>query len=190
MGSKILVGLIKDFYTSATDKWDVLYLGCGTGLVGSTIYPYARQLVGVDLSTKMLAKAKERNLYQRLESADLLSMMKGELISSYDVIVAADVFVYIGKLDEIMQEGARLLRPGGVFAFSVEAMESLSHGVSNTDDGEYILNPTGRYAHSSNYIDKLARTHGFTISSLTRNKMRLEAGKPVDGHYAIFKRSM
>ena len=189
---KILVGLIKDFYTSITDKWDVLDLGCGTGLVGSAIYAYTRQLVGVDLSAKMLAKARERNLYQRLESSDLLSMMKGEPISSYDVIVAADVFVYIGKLDEIMQEGARLLRPGGVFAFSVEAMASLSNDVrnANADDGEYILNPTGRYAHSSIYIQKLAHMHGFIISSLTCNKMRVESGKRVDGHYAIFKRSM
>jgi len=138
----------------------------------------------------MLEKARERNLYQRLEGSDLLSMMKGEFNSSYDVIVAADVFVYIGNLDGIMQEGARLLRPGGVFAFSVEAMESLSNGVSTADKREYILNPTGRYAHSSIYIHKFARTYGFTISSLTRNKMRFEAGKPVDGHYAVLKKPM
>jgi predicted TPR repeat methyltransferase len=184
----ILVGLIKDLCISTTDKWDVLDLGCGTGLVGAAIYPYAGQLIGVDLSAKMLAKASEKNLYQRLENSNLLSMMKDELNSSYDVIVAADVFIYIGKLDEIIQEGARLLRPGGVFAFSVEAKEALSNGVSTADDREYILNPTGRYAHSSIYIHELARKHGFTISSLTYNKIRFETGKLVDGHYAIFKR--
>jgi predicted TPR repeat methyltransferase len=185
---QILVGLIEDFCTSTADKWDVLDLGCGTGLVALAIHPYTRQLVGVDLSAKMLTKARERNLYQRLERSDLFSMMKGEPNSSYDAIVAADVFVYIGKLDGIVQEGARLLRPGGVFAFCVEAMESLSiGGSSNIGNREYILNITGRYAHSAIYMHKLARTHGFMISSLIRNKIRFEVGKPVDGHYAIFK---
>ena len=187
---QILAGLIQDFCASTTDKWDVLDLGCGTGLVASAIHPFTRQLVGVDLSAKMLTKARERNLYQRLEHSDLFSMMKDEPSLSYDVIVAADVFVYIGKLDGIVQEGARLLRRGGVFAFCVEAMESLSvFGSSTTNDREYVLNTTGRYAHSSTYLHKLARTHGFVISSLACNRIRFEVSKPVDGHYAIFRRA-
>lgn len=181
---KKLVDLITDFARPAVEKWDILDLGCGTGLVGPAIAPYARQLVGVDLSAGMLAKAQEKKLYQRLERSELLAMMKGEKALSYDVIIAADVFVYIGRLDEIMAEIKRLLRPGGILAFSVEAMEALSNEGGIKD---YQLNQTGRYAHSSGYIDRMALVNGFKKHSLTPSDIRLEKGKPVQGWVALME---
>ena len=181
---KKLVALITDFAKPVAEKWDVLDLGCGTGLVGPAIAPYTRQLVGVDLSAGMLAKAQEKRLYQRLERSELLAMMKGEKASSYDVIIAADVFVYIGRLDEIMVEINRLLRPGGTLAFSVEAMEALSNEEGIKD---YQLNQTGRYAHSSGYIARMALVNGFKKHSLTPSTIRLEKGKPVQGWVALME---
>jgi len=99
-----LVSLARQRARNPDNKWDVLDLGCGTGLIGVAIAPYARNLVGVDLSAKMLAKARDRNLYRRLEQQDLLSMMKHEPASSYDLIVAADVFVYLGNLEDIIRD--------------------------------------------------------------------------------------
>ena len=158
--------------------------------MGAAIHPHARKLVGVDLSARMLTKAGERSLYQRLEKSDLLTMMKNEAASSYDLIVAADVFVYIGKLDEIVGEGARLLRPGaGLLAFSVEALESSPNGGDDTNNSGYKLNANGRYAHSSAYLRELARTHGFSVSALARNSVRLEKGKPVEGWFALLERA-
>ncbi len=185
---KKLVALITDFAKPAAEKWDILDLGCGTGLVGPAIAPYARQLVGVDLSAGMLAKAQEKKLYQRLERSELLDMMKGELASSYDVIIAADVFVYIGKLDAIMQEIKRLLRPGGMLAFSVEALDALSNEEGTEDSGrDYQLNHTGRYSHSSSYINKIANTIGLKRHSLTLSNIRLEKGEPVQGWLTLLE---
>ena len=152
-----LTDLLRPFLDANGEKWTVLDLGCGTGLSGAAIAQYARQLVGVDLSAKMLEKARERNLYHRLEHLDLLTMMQGEAASSYDVVFAADVFVYLGKLDDLVDQAQRLLRPGGLFAFSVESLEALAVDAPALEERrDYQLNITGRYAHSIAYLSRMA----------------------------------
>jgi len=183
-----LISLLRQAVEFPVGKWDVLDLGCGTGLAGLEISPYARQLVGVDLSSKMLERAHSRNIYQRLEHSDLLLMMQGEESSSYDVVVAADVFVYLGVLDDIVSEVKRLLRPDGFFIFTVEALEALStdeSGLENKPD--YKLNQSGRYAHSANYLEKLSSTNGFSSISLTSIPVRFEKGLPGMAWAAVWK---
>ncbi len=170
------------------EKWNVLDLGCGTGLVGSAIAPLARQLIGVDLSAKMLEKARARNLYQRLECSDVLTMIRGEQASSYDLITSADVFIYIGEIDEIIGEIKRLLRPGGFFAFSIEALGALP-GVEATqsDERKYQLQETGRYAHSVKYLARLASANGFLVQEMAATQIRTDHGKPIDGYIGLWK---
>lgn len=183
-----LVALITEFAQPSAKKWDVLDLGCGTGLAGAAILPYAQKLVGVDLSEGMLAKAEAKNLYQRLEKSDLLVMMKNETSLSYDVIVAADVFVYIGRLDEILEEAKRLLRPGGILAFSVEAMDALlNEEYSSTDEKNFQLNKSGRYAHSSNYLDQITHENKFKKHKFMLDSIRLEKSVPVQGWYVVLE---
>lgn len=175
-----LLGLIKQAIEPPAGEWDVLDLGCGTGLAGLEILPHVRQLVGVDLSAKMLAKAQARNVYHRLVHSDLLPMMRGEEASGYDVIIAADVFVYLGMLDEIISEARRLLRTGGYLMFSVEALEALSVKINGGEDHSgYKLSQSGRYTHSSTYLEKLACSNGFESLNLVYTQVRLEEGKPV-----------
>jgi predicted TPR repeat methyltransferase len=181
-----LVNLARQCSNIPQEKWDVLDLGCGTGLVGLAIAPYARQLVGVDLSANMLAKARDRNLYHRLEQQDLLSMMKLEMASSYDVIVAADVFIYLGNIEDIIRATTRLLRPKGLVAFSVEALEKVPfEGARQKIWNDYQLNHTGRYAHSSSYLHRLASENGFRTINISPTQVRFEKGNPVHGWLAI-----
>ena len=183
-----LISLLRQAVEFPVGKWDVLDLGCGTGLAGLEISPYARQMVGVDLSSKMLERAHSRNIYQRLEHSDLLLMMQGEESSSYDVVIAADVFVYLGVLDDIVSEVKRLLRTGGFFIFTVESLEALSSEIIGLEDKpDYKLNQSGRYAHSANYLEKLSSTNGFSSLSLTSIPVRLEKGLPVMAWAAVWK---
>ncbi len=182
---KELVSLLKRSVGLLAGGLDVLDLGCGTGLSGLEIAPYARQLVGVDLSSKMLEKARALNIYARLEHSDLLSMMNGEDASKYDVIIAADVFVYLGRLEEIISEAKRLLRPSGFLLFSVEALDELAS--DKIDSFEYKLNQTGRYAHSAKYLENLAYNNFFTIIGLSQAQLRVENKMPVIGWLALWK---
>jgi predicted TPR repeat methyltransferase len=183
-----LMELVHRHAPASADKWNVLDLGCGTGLVGLAIAPFARQLVGVDLSRRMLDKARARNLYQRLERLDLLAMMQSEETAMYDVIIAADVFIYLGKLDEIVSEIKRLLAPGAVFAFSVEALVSASNEA--TAEGirpDYQLGNTGRYSHSADYLAGLAAASGFSIQEMALTQIRTTGSSPVFGHLALWR---
>ncbi|MEN6376039.1 MAG: tetratricopeptide repeat protein [Smithella sp.] len=183
-----LISLLQHAVDFPIGEWDVLDLGCGTGLAGLEISPSARRLVGVDLSTKMLEIAHSRHVYHRLEHSDLLLMMQGEELSSYDVVIAADVFVYLGVLDDIVSEVKRLLRPGGFFIFTVEALEALSSDATGLENKPgYKLNQSGRYAHSANYLEKLSSTNGFSSLSLTSIPVRLEKGMPVTAWAAVWK---
>ncbi len=185
---KELVDLLGQAVDLPVGEWDVLDLGCGTGLSGLEISPHARRLVGVDLSANMLAKAQARNIYHRLEHSDLLPMMRGEKAASYDVIIAADVFEYLGRLDEIVCEAKRLLRAGGFFLFSVEALEARAGGSVDLEGRhEYELNQTGRYAHSQSYLQRLADINNFDSLQLISTTLRLEKGLPLSAWAAIWR---
>ena len=116
-------------------------------------------------------------------------MVQGEAPSSYDVVFAADVFVYLGKLDELVNHAQRLLRPGGLFAFSVESLEALMDDAAGPSNRQgYQLNVTGRYAHSVAYLARMAEHNGFDVLSTTGTQTRLDKGKPVHGYLALWRR--
>jgi predicted TPR repeat methyltransferase len=180
---ELLVGMVREYATRVGDKWDVLDLGCGTGLAGAAIAPDARSLVGVDLSRKMLEKARVKGIYTRLKQAELLGMTRDEADASYDVVMATDVFIYVGRLDEVAREAKRLLRDGGLFAFSIEAMpEGESSGQG------FRLSPSGRYVHAAAYLDALAAANGFHVRSVRPTPIRREQGVPVPGWLLVWER--
>jgi predicted TPR repeat methyltransferase len=179
-----LVALIAQS-ANAEQKWDVLDLGCGTGLSGAAIAPFAKQLVGVDLSAKMLEKARAKNIYSRLVEADLLGMLQGEPAASCDLAISADVFVYVGRLDAVFAEVKRVLRDGGRFAFSIETLAPAESGEVN----DLRLNPTGRFAHAPAYVGRLAAELGFRPLAMQPAELRLDKGVPVDGCLVLWEKA-
>jgi predicted TPR repeat methyltransferase len=149
-----LYDLLEDYIRDRQSDMDVIDLGCGTGLCGPLFRKHARFLKGVDLSPGMLEKARERNIYDELLEGDLivgLGTARDVYDLVYDLVIAADVFVYVGKLAQVFETTARALRPGGLFAFSLEAEEGCE---------DFVLRPTGRYAHSAGYAGRLAQAAG------------------------------
>lgn len=156
-----------------------LDLGCGTGLMGPLLAPCCAAIDGVDLSRQMLEKARETGLYRHLWHADVAAHLRqgGE---HYDLVLAADVFVYVGALDEVFAGVARVLRPGGLFVFSVE----------EADAGETLqLRPSARYAHSRPYVADLAAAHGFAVQHVDRQTLRHDQGRPISGLLMRLSRS-
>jgi predicted TPR repeat methyltransferase len=148
---------------------DTVDLGCGTGLCAPYLKAYSRRLDGVDLSRQMLDKAAERGLYDELACEDLTSYLDHRA-ADCDLAVAADVFVYIGDLAPVFQAVHRALRANGRFCFSVEA----------GDDADYTLRPSKRYAHSRDYLERLAAATGFTILAVEALTARQENTAPID----------
>jgi len=150
----------------------VLDAGCGTGLCGPLLRPYARRLVGVDLSPGMLEKARNRGVYDELVRAELTEYMSGCLATS-DVIVSADVLIYFGELGPALSAAAKALRPGGRLIFSVER--------TTDDEDGFHLNPHGRYSHSEAYLRRTLEAAHLVVRSVEAVVLRQEHKQPVPG---------
>ncbi len=166
--ARAIAGLSRRF-TSALD------LGCGTGLCGPLLRPYLHprdgRLEGVDLSSAMLGLARERGVYDTLAQGDIIEFMQ-HTEQRFDLVVAADVFIYIGDLDPVWAAVRRVLQPGGCFCFSAERA---------ADPLPFELRPSSRYAHSEAALRALSRRHGLLVKSLQHAAIRLDQGVPVAG---------
>ena len=172
---KSLAALVAGTGATPERSWSVLDLGCGTGLAGVELRDYARTLVGSDLSPRMITRARQRAIYDELHCEDLLATLARA--RDVDLIVAADVFIYVGALDATFAACATALRPSGLLAFSIER--------SGGDD--VVLQPTLRYAHSETYVLGLATTHGFTLERAEPSILRVDNGQPVHGVLYLFR---
>ena len=154
-----------------TDNMTILDLGCGTGLGAHLYRPFAKSLTGVDVSAKMLEKAFEKKIYNRLELFDILQ--EWDFTTKFDLIYSSDVFVYFGNLDAIIKSASTYIVDGGKLAFSVEKLKD------NAKD--YQLNPSGRYAHSPKYIQEILARHELKIIEMSEADIRNQSGNPVKG---------
>ncbi len=158
-----------------TGLLDVLDAGCGTGLCGSILRPYARRLIGVDLSGQMLKKAHERELYDELTVTELTAFIAARP-ESYDLIVSADTLVYFGDLEPVLAAVAASLKPAGRFVFTLEQM------VTPPDAGiGYQFNRHGRYAHWPDYVEACLSASGMEVRMARSVDLREQAGQPVAG---------
>jgi predicted TPR repeat methyltransferase len=148
----------------------VLDLGCGTGLVAEHLNRSNLDVTGIDLSPKMLDVARRKHCYTNLIQSDVAHYLS-TCTQRFQLVVSADVFVYIGRLDDIFHNVHRVLEVGGWFIFSVEY----------TADSLFTLRGSARYAHSEAYVHELARNNGFLIQAIHKEVIRFDGTTPVAG---------
>jgi predicted TPR repeat methyltransferase len=156
-----------------TKSLDVLGAGCGTGLCGPLVAQYARRLTGVDLSERMIAQARARDVYDELVKGELTAYLS-DSTGAFDLIVSADTLVYFGPLEAVIAASENALRPGGQLIFTVEELIG-----AGRDDG-YAIGTSGRYRHSREYLERVLRDASLQ-SEIVAAELRLEAGDPVAG---------
>lgn len=157
-------------------KLDVLDLGCGTGLSGVAFHSMAKTLVGVDLSAGMLDKARSLGIYSKLVEADV-ERLPPELDGPFELVIAADVLVYLGDLTGLFADVRKRLTAGGLWLFTTERGEN----------GDFELGPKRRFRHSQDYLRRLAASQNFEVCSLIECVTRYEAGKAVESWAAALR---
>lgn len=150
----------------------VIEFGCGTGLIGKQLKNFKHKVIGIDLSEKMLSKARQTHCYENLICGDFMAVLSSQKAIS-DIIVAMDVFVYLGDLDATLALCHRLLLPNGMLLFNTEI----------TEQSDYYLQQNGRYAHHQNYLKLLAKRHGFAKFEISTVSIRQDQGNMVSGYW-------
>jgi predicted TPR repeat methyltransferase len=171
---------------ATTASPDILDIGCGTGLVGALVRPLAARLDGVDISSPMLEKARDKGLYERLDQADLLSFMS-EHPNGYDAILGAATLIHFGDLDAVFRAAAMCLRDAGLFVFTLFSNEAdaADFAVASRDK----LAQNGCYAHSAHYVERLAAENGFSVQMLKNAVHEYDQdNSPVPGILAVLRR--
>ena len=150
---------------------DICDAGCGTGLCGPLLRPFAAHLIGIDLSDRMLDQARPRACYDALVKAELTRFLLAHP-DRFDVVVSADTLCYFGTLGPVLDAASSALRAGGLLIFSVESI---------TDSDESRLNPHGRYSHNPAYVSAALAAAGFDVLALRPDELRKEVGEVVAG---------
>lgn len=153
-------------------------LGCGTGLAGRGFAELAGRLTGVDLSPAMIEKARATGRYAELHVADAVDFLTRDGSGKADLIIAADVLVYIGDLFPVFREAVRSLAPGGLFAFTVQ-----DHGGSG-----FTLGYDSRYHHSDAYLRAVAAEAGLRVVISRDASTRSERGLDQPGRVSVLQR--
>ena len=150
-------------------------LGCGTGLAATAFAKEVDHFFGVDLSPRMIERARASGLYAELEVADMLQGLRGRTETSADLILAADAMVYVADLAPVLKEAERVLLPGGLLAFTTE-----------THRGEGVIIGAGlRYAHAAAYVRASVEAASLELSLLENRSARNEDNTPVPGLVAV-----
>ncbi|MDP3406932.1 class I SAM-dependent methyltransferase [Bosea sp. (in: a-proteobacteria)] len=162
----------------------VLDLGCGTGLMGEAIRNEAGFLAGCDVSPRMIERARAKTtdaggpLYDKLAVAGLTAFLSSRPDASVDLVLAADVFVYLGDLRPAFAQTSRVLKRGGLFAFTVQ-----SH------DGEgVVVGADRRFAHGESWLRQRLAETGLRIVALEPASTRQDRDIAVPGLLVVAER--
>lgn len=175
---EFVVDAVKKYKPVAVVDQQVLDLGCGTGLAGKEIKPWAEYLVGIDLSSKMAAKACETGVYNEIHIGELQQWLAKDE-RRFDIILSADVLIYFGDLAPVIEGIRDTLQSDGIAAFTVE--KSLSPG--------FELTVTGRYAHHLDYLQEIVDQSGLQMLDVDEVVLRTENHKNVDGYLVVLSHS-
>lgn len=174
---EIVASALATHITRPAGALTILDAGCGTGLCGPLLRPLCKRLAGVDLSAKMIERARERGSYDELVVSELCEFMQSRH-RQFDVVVSADTLEYFGALDQVSRAARHTLRTGGLLLFTVEALPA--------DATEpYKLLVHGRYAHSDQYVRRCLEEAGFEILELRSEVLRMERLQEVAGFLVV-----
>jgi predicted TPR repeat methyltransferase len=163
---------------SEPENHKCLDLGCGTGLAGEAFSSICSELTGVDISNEIIKVAEEKNLYKRLVKNDILTFLNRSK-ETFDLIIAADVFTYMGDLEPLFRACYQQINADGILCFSVEE----SHGDS------FTLKETGRFGHSSDYIENIGEKTDWTMLASKHTKLRKDKNEWILGYLFVLQRN-
>ncbi len=174
-------------YVAPGDR--LLDIGIGTGLASRSFAKIGMDVYGCDGSVEMLKVCESKAFAKDLKVFDLRNMPLPYVDCFFDHVVCCGVLHFFGELDSIMKEVLRIIKPGGIFAFTVAAPTPAEEAIAGEKPNGYIETPTpwdvSIYMHSGGYITNLLRNHGFAI--LKTQKLLIRGGPEENSEDMLFR---
>jgi len=129
-------------------------LGCNNGLSGQQFSEFAGNLAGIDISREKMTQSMDLfvDIYSEMQFGDIIEIL-AKNDRKFDLVTASELIICAGDLNPLFTQISRHTSPSGYFAFAVE----------NTDVANFVMSRTGLFAHSAEFIEKLAEKYGFDI---------------------------
>ena len=102
---------------------EVLEIGCGTGIVTLGVAPYARRVVGTDISPEMIAVAQAKADREGVANVEFRvgdGYHHPEADGSFDVVLLFNLLHVVKEPETVLREAGRLLKPGGAVASATD----------------------------------------------------------------------
>ena len=159
-------------------RFNLLDLGCGTGLLGVYLGPINGFIIGVDLSARMIEQAARHNIYYRFHNVNVLDALRDTPADHYEAITCLDVLVYVGDLTPVIPNAHRILKAGGHFIFTCEAAAD--------EEPDMVMRGSQRYAHKASHVERLCREAGFDDVRIEHlGALRMENNEPLPGFLVV-----
>ena len=131
----------------------ILDLGVGSGLSAIPFAKAGLHVHGMDFSPAMLELCRAKGIAVELKLHDLEEIPWPYLDDDFDHLVCCGVFHFLPGLEIVFSEANRVLRDGGIFAYTTKAPSA-----SNSDPRKYdqqTVNDLSIFAHHSEYLQQL-----------------------------------
>lgn len=159
----------------------MLDLGCGTGLAAEAMRERAEEIVGLDLSSRMLDICEDKDIYDGLYCADAEAFLADNDEAPFNLISACDVLPYLGALDSLFTGAAANLDAGGLLVFSSETLPDM-------EGADFMVAPHQRFVHDAAYVQAQLDAAGFDLLEMTGINVRMQNGQPTPGHLTVARK--
>lgn len=166
-------------FLSGRKKLSMLDLGCGTGLAAAALKDMTGYRVGIDLSEKMLERARATHLYDMLYALDMMECMPG-IERTFDLVVAAESLMYMGRLAPFFSAARNVLAVQGVLVFSLETQDGID---------TFRLQANGCFVFSVRHVLALAKEEGYELLDQEEIVVRIEQVTPIYGTLFCFRKT-
>jgi predicted TPR repeat methyltransferase len=134
----------------------IIDLGCGTGIVSRPWRAAAASIQGVDITPAMLAQAgrathADKKLFDVVTEADITALPESMPADTADLVLIVNVVSTIGDLGSVLAGAARVTKPGGHVAITVDIL--------GAGKGYSIIPGAGRFGHTAAYVKEAAALH-------------------------------
>jgi len=164
----------------------IFEIGCGPGNI--TKYLLAKRpdfsIDGIDVAPSMIDLARTNNPTATFKVMDCRKI--GTVDGRYDAIICGFCMPYLSKedCDKLIGDCALLLKPGGVFYFSVIEDDYSKSGFEKSSDGMHTMFV---YCHQENHLQEALKLNDFGIELLSR-KSYPKADGSISVHLIIIAR--